>query len=169
MKVLTRRSVSKLAIALSAVLCFGALGLPAQGPADVQVEQVYLAKDDGSGFAGEAATVFLPTDIPLYCVVILSSIEPVQVKMNFVASAVPGVKAETRVVSAAYRTKDGQNRVNFTGRPDRVWTAGKYRVDIFVNDKFAAKSEFEVREAARMIEPAKMLAPRAKPAKRRRN
>ena len=64
--------------------------IPAQGPADVQVEEVYLAKDNGSGIAGEAATVFMPTDIPLYCVVILSTIEPVQVKMNFVAAAVPG-------------------------------------------------------------------------------
>ena len=152
---------------LLAVLSLSALAIPAQGPADVQVEEVYLAKDNGSGIAGEAATVFLPTDIPLYCVVILSTIEPVQVKMNFVAAAVPGVKAETRVVTTTYKTKVGQNRVNFTGRPDRVWTAGKYRVDIFVNDKLAAKSVFEVREAARMIQPAKMLSPRAKSAKRR--
>ena len=92
------------------------------------IEEVYLAKDNGEGKAGEQVTEFTTTDIPIYCVVLLESNAKTVVKMNFVAVSVSGVKPETKVVTASYTTKDGQNRVNFSGRPDGKWTPGKYRV-----------------------------------------
>src|SRR6187431_1122575 len=94
--------------------------------------EIYLAKDDGTGKAGEEATSFVTTDVPIYCVVQLGSGIPTTVKMNLVAVAVPGVKADTKVVTTIYTTKDNEDRVNFTGRPAGQWVAGRYRVDIFV-------------------------------------
>lgn len=114
------------------------------GPAD-GVEEVYLAKDDGSGNAGDQASEFSTTDIPIYCVILLNSSSSATVKMNFVAVSVAGVKADTKVVTASYTTKEGQNRVNFTGRPDGKWTPGKYRVDIFLEGKLARNIEFAIK------------------------
>lgn len=109
------------------------------------IEEVYLAKDDGSGSAGEQVTEFDTTDIPIYCVVLLGSDAATVVKMNFVAVSVLGVKPETKVVTASYTTKKGQNRVNFTGRPEGKWTAGKYRVDLFLDGKKAREIELVVK------------------------
>ena len=131
-----------------AILClFIATAAYAQGdvPAAASVEEAYLAKDDGKGKAGEQVTEFSTTDIPIYCVVLLDTQKSVTVKINFVAVNVTGVKAETKVVTASYTTKDGQNRVNFTGRPDGQWTPGKYRVDIFLDGKAAKAVEFEIK------------------------
>lgn len=111
------------------------------------IEEVYLAKDDGSGKAGEQVTEFQTTDIPIYCVVLLESDSSTVVKMNFVAVNVAGVKPETKVVTASYTTKDGQNRVNFTGRPEGKWTPGKYRVDLFLDGKKAREVELIIKSA----------------------
>ncbi len=109
------------------------------------IEEVYLARDDGEGNAGEQVTEFGTTDIPIYCVVLLDSTDATVVKMNFVAVRVSGVKPETKVVTASYTTTDGQNRVNFSGRPDGRWTPGLYRVDILLNGKIARDLEFEIK------------------------
>ena len=118
-------------------------------PAAPTVEEIYLARDDGEGKAGEQAIEFRTNDIPIYCVVLLDAVGKVTVKMNFVAVNVSGVKAETKVVTASYTTKDGQNRVNFTGRPEGKWTPGKYRVDLFIDGKAAKNLEFERAAALR--------------------
>ncbi len=117
-------------------------------PAKAGVLEIYLAKDDGTGKAGEEATNFVTTDIPIYCVVQLDSALPTTVKMNLVAVAVPGVKAETKVVSTTYTTKDNQDRVNFSGSPTGQWVAGRYRVDIFVGKSAVVSREFAVQKAA---------------------
>lgn len=109
------------------------------------IEEVYLARDDGKGKAGEQVAEFVTTDIPIHCVVLLDSMTKVTVKMNFVAVTVAGVKAETKVVTASYTTKEGQNRVFFTGRPDGRWTPGKYRVDLFLDGKAATNIPFEIK------------------------
>lgn len=126
---------------------FIVIGVCAQGdePVVASIEEVYLAKDDGKGKAGEQVTEFVTTDVPIYCVVLLDTQKAVTVKINFVAVGVAGVKAETKVVTASYTTKDGQNRVNFTGRPEGEWTPGKYRVDIFLDGKAARAVEFEIK------------------------
>ena len=121
-------------------------GLAQSEPAKTDgIEEVYLAKDDGNGKAGEQVTEFRTTDIPIYCVVLLDSNASTVVKMNFVAVNVTGVKPETKVVTASYTTKGGQNRVNFTGQPDGRWTPGKYRVDLFLDGKKTREVEFYIK------------------------
>ena len=131
------------------ICLFAAAGAFAQGdtptPTGPAVEELYLAKDDGNGKAGEQVDEFRTTDVPIYCVILLDATTKVTVKMNFVAVNVTGVKADTKVVTASYTTKDGQNRVNFTGRPEDKWTPGKYRVDVFLDGKIAKNIEFEIK------------------------
>lgn len=121
---------------------------PAPTPAGVGVEDVYLAKDDGSGKPGDVVSSFGPSDIPIHCIVQLDSMKIATVKMVFVAVSVPGVKPETKVVTTSYTTKENQNQVKFTGRPDKEWTAGKYRVDVFLDGKLAKSHDFLINKAA---------------------
>lgn len=149
------------------VIAFAAAGTYGQPPepAEMRVlEDMYLAKDDGSGRAGEIATSFATTDIPIYCVVLLSVGSPVTVKVNLVAVTVAGVKAETRVVSTSFTTKDNQNRVNFTGRPEKSWTDGKYRAEVFINDTLVKRLDFEIRKPVTIVKEALGFQPK-QPAK----
>jgi hypothetical protein len=116
-------------------------------PETVTVEQIYLAKDNGEGKAGDAAEFFLTTDIPIYCVVELNSTKPATVRMNFIAVNVAGVKAETKVISVSYKTNGRQNRVSFTGKPEGAWTAGNYRIDIYIDDKLARGQSFDIKKS----------------------
>ena len=115
---------------------------------------IYLARDDGTGEAGEPADSFLTTDVPIYCVVMLSAdgtavSAAINVKMNFIAVKVAGVRPETKVVSAQFTTNGTHDRVRFTGRPDKRWVAGTYRTDIFINGKPAGRKDFVISEPAR--------------------
>ena len=122
------------------------------GSETVAVEQVFLARDNGAGGAGDEAESFLTTDIPIYCVVQLNSTKQTVVRMNLVAVNVAGVKAESRVISVSYKTNGKQNRVRFTGKPDKFWTAGSYRIDIYVDEKLATGKSFEIKKSASEIQ-----------------
>jgi hypothetical protein len=138
----------------------------------VGVEEIYLAKDNGEGKAGDAETNFLTSDIPIFCVVQLNSTKPATVKMNFIAVKVAGVKAETKVVSVSFKTNGKQNRVNFTGSPEGAWIAGSYRVDVFVDGKLAGSRELEIQKSATANPAVESFQPKTnakpKPAKRTR-
>ena len=110
---------------------------------DVIIEKIFLAKDD-QGKAGEESESFSTIDIPIHCVVYLKADKPTIVKMNFIAVKVAGVRPETKVISTVYKTDGRQDQVYFTGRPDSFWTAGNYRVDIFVDGESAGNKEFEI-------------------------
>ena len=124
-------------------------------PAPAGETEIYLAKDDGTGKAGDEATSFFTSDVPIYCVVMLSNSTPVKVRMNLVAVAVAGVKPDTKVVSTSYTTRDNENRVNFTGRPAGQWVPGRYRVEIFVDDKAVMSREFAIQKATQASPTAK--------------
>jgi hypothetical protein len=128
--------------------------------------EVYLARDDG-GKAGEPAFEFKATDIPIYCVVLLENKRKAAVKMVFVAMDVPGVRPEMKIVTSAYTTTEDQNRVNFTGRPDGNWIPGKYRVDIYVDDKLVTDAAFVIRGNPNTIGPKIVKSTASKRSKQR--
>ena len=138
-------------------------------PAAQSIEEAYLARDDGEGKAGEQVADFTVNDVPIYCVVLLELPKTAVVKMNFVAVAVAGVKPDTKVVTASYTTKDGENRVNFTGRPDGKWTPGKYRVDLFLDGKIKRNLVFEIKSSAGGVPGAAAFQPAKKPVRRPKN
>jgi hypothetical protein len=147
-----------LACSLS-MLLIGVIASAQQPPRDLEVlDQAYLAKDDGSGTAGEKAETFKPTDVPIHCIVMLDTEQPQQVKINFIAVRVAGVRPNTNVVSAAYTTKQGQTRVSFTGRPEGKWMPGAYRVDVFIDGKMIQSLNMNV-EGQTASPSAKYLVP----------
>ncbi|PYS87522.1 MAG: hypothetical protein DMF62_12240 [Acidobacteria bacterium] len=130
------------------------------------ISAIFLAKADANGRAGEAAETFLVTDVPIFCVVKLYTPGVASVKMDFVAEKVPGVKPETKVVSTSYTTKENEDRVNFSGRPDGQWVAGEYRVDIFIGDKKVRNIEFVIKPSTAEAAKPSIGKPTRKPPKR---
>lgn len=129
---------------------------------EVRVEDLYLARDDGKGKAGEVAQNFFTKDIPIHCIVQLDSLKPVTVKMVFVAVKVMGVKPETKVITTKYKTNGEQSQVNFTGKPDKIWMAGNYRIDIYIEEKQAKSIEFEIQKTSQPIENERTVSPKPK-------
>jgi hypothetical protein len=159
-----------IALLLSICCCYAVAQEPVKfAPAESSVvDEIYLARDDGNGKPGDVVENFTIADIPIYCVVVLVSPDPTTVKMNLVAVKVPGVKPESKVVTTIYTTKQGQNRVYFSGRPDSAWVAGTYRVDVFVDGKQEKTLTFQMSNsgpptAAMKFAPAK---PKSKPLKK---
>jgi len=141
----------RVVITIAFIVFASALTVFAQPPEPAEnriFEQVYLAKDNGAGQAGNPATLFSPTDIPIHCVVVLSNASQVTVKMVLVAVNVPGVKPEKEVISSSYTTKDLQDRVFFTGKPRGTWVAGTYRADIYIDGNLVEKLEFRILPAS---------------------
>lgn len=129
----------------------------------IGVEQISLARDDGSGKAGEAANVFMTTDVPIHCSVQLASAKSVLVKLNFIAVKAIGLKSETNVVSVSYKTNGKHNIVNFNASPETVWTAGAYRIDILIDGKLSKSLEFEIKKSPKEISKEKQSPPKIKP------
>ncbi len=130
---------------------------------EIGVEEISLARDDGSGEAGKAANVFITTDVPIHCFVRLTSTKSVLVKMNFVAVKAGGLKPETKVVMVSYKTNGKHNVVNFNASPETVWAAGAYRVDILIDGKLAKGLEFEIKKSPKEITKEKQPLPKIKP------
>lgn len=162
---LLRRGVSMKFTAFLFVL-FSFAGISSAQESDAPIiAEIYLAKPNADGKAGEAAEQFTTTDIPIFCVVRLYAPGVAAVKMDFIAAKVPGVKPESKVVSTSYTTKENEDRVNFTGKPHGFWVAGKYRVDIFIGDKKVRNIEFEIKPSSSEAQKP-VVKPSKKPSKR---
>ncbi|MDQ3634964.1 MAG: hypothetical protein M3405_10730 [Acidobacteriota bacterium] len=108
------------------------------------VEKLSLARKDKDGNIEEGLEVFNTKDIPITCYIDLSSDIPTLVKMNFIAVKAKGLRADIKIVTVSYKTKDGENSVSFNASPNKIWAVGDYRVDIFLDGKLAASKEFKI-------------------------
>lgn len=128
---------------------FGVFGqsVETQEKIAVKVENIALMRDDGEGNPGAETENFKTTDFPVHCQITLDSVKPATVKMNLIAVSVNGLKAETKFLTVSYKTNGEQNIVNFRGAPQNLWLAGKYRVDIYVDDKPAGNKEFTIEKS----------------------
>jgi hypothetical protein len=150
-------------VKLTLLIFVSAIAVMAQPPEPAEnrvFEEVYLAKDDGTGNPGEAAKEFVATDIPIHCVVVLSNSSSVTVRMDLMAVSVPGVRPESKVISTSYTTKDLQDRVYFNGRPHKLWIAGTYRADIYIDGNLVGKFPFQIKGPAPAPKPAMNYQPK---------
>ena len=128
------------------IVCFLAFSVCSFAQTPIYVDEIYFAKDDGKGEIGDSVEKFQTTDNPIYVIVKLNENAATMVKMNLVAINVKGLKAESKVITTTYKTTKMQNRVNFSGKPEKLWFVGMYRVDIFLDDKLSKSLEFEITE-----------------------
>lgn len=151
------------------VLVIGFTGANAQQPAvdtDI-IYEVYLAKANADGEAGDVVEEFWVNDVPIFCVVELTEGDPVTVTLSFVAANVPGVRKDSKVVTSVYTTKQGETRVNFSGRPLKTWVAGRYRADILINGTLRKSVEFDIKKPV-SVPAASKFSPTPTPPKRSR-
>jgi len=167
----------KIVLVIFCCLLFG-FNAPAQTEIqDVEavIETVSLARDDGSGKPGDAADGFFVSDVPIHCLIDLSSHRAVTVKMNLVAVNVKNIKIGASVIAVSYKTNGQQNRVRFNASPEGgVWAAGTYRIDVLLDGKIAKSLEFEIVKTPQQIErekqkPSKPLPIRGKKLQKSRN
>lgn len=134
--------------------------VPVEENQEIGVADVYLAKTGADGKAGEAAKVFAPTDVPLSCVITLKSTKAVAVRMHLIELA---DKSGQPTIKIDYKTNGNQTRVNFKFSPEKLWAAGKYRIDVLLDGKLAESRTFEVRKSKTAIEKENTPAPKSKP------
>lgn len=114
----------------------------------VEVVEIALAKDDGSGAAGEEQYEFLPTDVPLHCSVLLDSPKVSSVRMDIVFLKAENATTGTKVVTVNFKSNGTHEIINFTGKPERYWKVGNYKVDIYLNGKLSKSKNFLVKPAS---------------------
>lgn len=124
------------------------------------VEEITLARDDGSGQAGETSEKFNITDRPIYCILQIASTKTVAVKMILVAVKASGLKPETKIVTLNYMTQKDETGVTFNFSPGKgIWVAGDYRIDVFLDGKLSKSQTFQIEKSSKTIE--KQIAPKS--------
>ena len=91
--------------------------------------------------------------------------------MDLIAVSVAGVKPESKVISTSYTTRDLQDRVLFNGKPHKLWIAGTYRADIYIDGNLVGKFPFLIKapvvsKPAMNYQPKQSPKPRSTTAKR---
>lgn len=130
---------------------------------EIGVEEISLARDDGSGKAGATTNSFVTTDVPIHCFVRLGSTRTVSVKMNFVAVKADSLKPESNVVTVSYKTNGTQNGINFNASPATIWAAGIYRIDVLIDGRRAKSLDFEIKKSLKEVVREKQFLPKSKP------
>jgi hypothetical protein len=103
------------------------------------ISDAWLARDkDGI----ERTTIFEPQDI-FYAIVKLSNApDDTTVKATWTAVDVAGTDANTYLDETELTQGDGTLTFNLSN--DNLWPAGKYKVDLYLNDKLDRTLDFEV-------------------------
>ncbi len=91
----------------------------------------------------QETTVFAP-DQTFYCIVNLANApEATKLKAVWTAVEVEG-KQPNLLIDQIETTAGNQNVFAFSLSNDQLWPAGKYKVDLYLNDKLDRTLEFEV-------------------------
>lgn len=113
---------------------------------EIKVEKITLGREDADGNIVADISVFNPKDIPIYCYIDLNSTKSVKVKLNLIAVKAKGLRPDSKVVVVNYKTKNGENNVEFTVSPEKIWKVGAYRFDVFLGGKLAGSKGFKVED-----------------------
>jgi hypothetical protein len=127
-------------------LCLGLfwLLLSACGASEpLKIDSVALAKDNGSGSAGEIVTGFAPADRTFHAVVKLNRLETdLRLKLTWMVVEAGGER-DMEVNSYEY-TALAANAVDGQISLPNDWPTGQYRLDVCLNDKLAQSLAFTV-------------------------
>ena len=125
------------------LFCLMLLGACSGSSGPVKIDSVTLARDDGSGNAGETVTNFSPTDHVFHATVTLNHIETdLKVKLTWVAVDANGQTNQT--IGSSEFTALAGNVINGQASLPNDWPTGKYRLDIYLNDTLQQSVAFNV-------------------------
>lgn len=110
------------------------------------IRSATLAKGYENGEAVDATTTFAPSDLTLHLVVKVGN-APDDTTLRAEWSIVEVEGYEASAIDATDLTlSSGEDTADFTLANNDVWPAGKYKVDLYLNDKLDRTLEFEVVE-----------------------
>jgi hypothetical protein len=116
----------------------------AQTTQEVFITDVELARDDGTGRAGQRVTGFRAKDNPLHCIASLNK-PRAGVRVRFVWVAVDaGGERERVIADAEYVTRPGEARADGAASLPREWPKGRYRVQVVLNGRLARTLDFQI-------------------------
>jgi hypothetical protein len=133
-------------LALLILLCTLAVSVSACefSASTATVTSAELARGYADGKATDVSTTFAPSDTPLHYVVTLSS-APDDTKVKAVWTIVDagdGQYKDQKLDETVLQS--GSGVLNFTLAGTQAWPAGKYKVDLFLNDKLDRTADFLV-------------------------
>jgi hypothetical protein len=112
------------------------------------VKETYLAKkvaDDAEGLPilEKVGTVYHQSDGPFYFVVITTGVvDTVKLKAKWIAVNAAG--SINQIIGEADNTIDHSTLFYFDFSLPRIWPVGKYKVELYFNDKLDRSVDFEV-------------------------
>jgi hypothetical protein len=108
------------------------------------IKDAVLAKGYDNGEAVDPTTVFAQDDQTIHLVVkVANAPSDTTVKAVWQIAQVEGY--DPSVIDETSLTLDsGQDSVDFTLSNDQLWPVGKYKVDLYLNDKLDRTLEYEV-------------------------
>jgi hypothetical protein len=122
------------------------------------ISDAKLAKDpDGA----QPATTFAQ-DEPFYCVVQLAN-APDDTKVKAAWTVVEAQDTEPNVLIDEAEISSGDGQIHFDLTNDKLWPAGQYKVDLYLNDKLDRTLEFQVEASAVAAEPTPTAEPTEEP------
>jgi len=107
--------------------------MPTRNPnAEVFVTRIYMAKD-ANGKPGTETTSFLTSDRTVHCVIELNKAKRgTKVRFIWKAVDVQGANPDSKTID--YTTNSFENKVRGHLTYTKDWPAGKYRVEVYIND-----------------------------------
>jgi hypothetical protein len=133
-------------LALLIILCTLAVAVSACefSASTATVTSAEQARGYADGKATDTSTTFAPSDTPLHYVVTLGS-APDDTKVKAVWTIVDagdGQYKDQKLDESVLQS--GSGVLNFTLAGKQAWPVGKYKVDLFLNDKLDRTSDFLV-------------------------
>jgi hypothetical protein len=109
------------------------------------IEELHMAKDDGTGSPGDETNVFSPGDRTIHCVAKLANAKSgTKMKFSWFIVDADGAKNE-KIKDIDYTTRSLENVVHGHLTLPQDWPSGKYRVDVYVNDNLEETAQYAVR------------------------
>ncbi|HEX8098494.1 MAG TPA: hypothetical protein VF507_10675 [Pyrinomonadaceae bacterium] len=111
---------------------------------DISVQNLYLARDDGAGNAGERVEGFTTSDRVLHCVAELNKARP-GTKVTFSWYAVSVGSTRNQLISSVdYATGPYEKLIYGKLTPRTTWPTGDYRVEVAINGARDESLDFSI-------------------------
>jgi len=110
---------------------------------DIFVERIFMAKDN-DGKPGEETDSFAPSDRTVHCVIELNKAKK-GTKVRFIWKAVDVAGEQNQEIKTIdYTTNSFENKVRGHLTLPRDWPAGKYRVEVYINDSLDKTIDYTI-------------------------
>jgi len=127
-----------------AVLALAVAATACNVSVSISTANIRSAKLSPNESGSPETTVFKQDDFTIYCLVKLANApDDTAVKAAWTAVEVEGVDPNTLIDEASVTSGDADLTFDLTN--NHPWPVGKYKVDLYINDKFNRTLEYQVK------------------------